>query len=218
MDIGLLRRLPPESACSGYAGRWTAACRESKIETAERVQRAADIFEAYGAEIRVMISLSIKEQSAADDMFQNLFLSIVRAPIPPDTSRVVSYLYRIIANDVIDENRRIGNHAEFVRGYRECGSYKTTHEEPESDVIESEETCAMLRSLRKRLPDHEAEAIIQRYVYGSRIGDAARKMEVDSKTFSQYLHRGKVKIRRLHHKKQLKQEDKNEYLQQSGKL
>ncbi len=197
-----------------FAGR-------EKIETAERVRRATDIFKTYAEEIRVMISLNVKEESAADDIFQDLFLSIVRTPVPRDIDRVPAYLYRIVTNDVIDETRRMSNYAEFVRDYRECGDRETTQEAPESDAIELEETHAMLRSLRQRLPNHEAEAVIQRYFYDNTAGDAARKMEVDSKSFSQYLYRGKVKILRLQRKereKREKQGDKNEYLQQSGKV
>jgi RNA polymerase sigma factor (sigma-70 family) len=198
-----------------FAGR-------DKIETAERVRRAADIFKTYDEEIRAMISLNVKEESAADDVFQDLFLSIVRTPVPQDIDRVPAYLYRIVANDMIDETRRLSNYAQFVRDYRECGNREATQEAPESDAIELEETHAMLRSLRNRLPYHEAEAIIQRYFYDKKAGDAARKMEIDSKSFSQYLHRGKVKILRSQRKEREKREkqgdNKNEYLQQSGKV
>ncbi len=196
-----------EGASVRCAGRWTAACRESKIETAERVRQAADVFEVYGDEIRAMISLNVKEQSTVDDMFQNLFLSVVRSPIPPGTDRVVSYLYRIIANDLIDENRRLSNYAEFVRGYRECGCLSETQQTPESGAIEIEETHAMLQLLRKQLPAHEAEAVVHKYFHGRETTDAAERMQVDNKTFSQYAYRGKRKIRRLHRKMQQKQGD-----------
>lgn len=197
-----------------FAGR-------EEIETAERVRRAADIFNTYAEEIRVMISLNVKEESAADDIFQDLFLSIVRTPVPQDIDRIPAYLYRIVTNDVIDETRRMSNYAEFVRDYRECGDHEAMQEAPERDTIELEETHAMLQSLRQRLPNHEAEAIIQRYFYDKKAGEAARKMDVDSKSFSQYLYRGKMKILRLQRKereKREKQGDKNEYLQQSGKV
>jgi RNA polymerase sigma factor (sigma-70 family) len=198
-----------------FAGR-------DKIETAERVRRATDIFKTYDEEIRAMISLNVKEESVADDIFQNLFLSIVRTPVPQDTDRVPAYLYRIVTNDVIDETRRLSNYAEFVRDYRECGKHEATQETPESDAIEIEETHAMLRSLRNRLPYHEAEAVIQRYFYDNKAGDAAKKMEVDSKSFSQYLYRGKMKIlrsqRREREKREKQGDSKNEYLQQSGKV
>lgn len=166
-----------------------------------------------------MISLNVKEESTADDIYQNLFLSIVQTPIPRNIGRVPAYLYRIVTNDVIDENRKLNNYTEFVKDYRECGDLKAEQEAPESDVMELEETRAMLLSLRKHLPRHEAEAVIQRYVYNNKAGVAAENMEVESKTFSQYLYRGKSKMRRLQRAKREKQGDRrNEYLQQSGRV
>jgi RNA polymerase sigma factor (sigma-70 family) len=189
-----------------------------EIDTAERVKQAGVVFETYGDEIRAMISLSVKEQSEADDMFQDLFLSIVQTPIPPDTDRVPAYLYRVITNDVIDETRRLCNYAEFVREYREQGNHRMAHEAPENGVIELEETHEMLESLRKRLPSHEAEAVIRSCVYGNKAGYAAKKMDLDRKTFSQYLYRGKTRIRRLLGKNREKQGDMNEYSQQPVEL
>ena len=77
-----------------------------------------------------MISLNVREQSAADDIFQDLFLSIVRTPVPQDIDRIPAYLYRIVANDVIDETRRLSNYAEFVRDYRESGKHEAMQEAP----------------------------------------------------------------------------------------
>jgi RNA polymerase sigma factor (sigma-70 family) len=182
------------------------------------VKRAADIFETHGDEIRAMISLNVKEESAADDAFQNLFLTIVNTPVPEDVERVSSYLFRVVANDVIDESRRSSNYAEFVREYRGRAGHRAEHESPERDAISAEETSRMLRSLRKRLPSHEAEALIQKYYHDKEPKDAAKIMDVDSKSFSQYLYRGTTRMRRLHSEKLKELGDRNEHLQRSDKL
>ena len=161
-----------------------------------------------------MISLNIKEQSAADDTFQDLFLSIVKTPVPPDTSRITSYIYKILTNDIIDETRKSEVYNQCIRGYRECGDYTTMQEDPEAEVIEIEETHRMFRSLRKNLPIHQAEAVIQNCILGNNTEDAARKMDLNPMTFSQYLYRGKRKVRRLIGQKREKQGDRNEYMQQ----
>jgi len=75
---------------------------EIEIELEERVKQAEDIFETYGDEIRAMISLNVKEQSMADDVFQDLFLSVVHKPIPPGIDRIEAYLCRIITKDQED--------------------------------------------------------------------------------------------------------------------
>jgi RNA polymerase sigma factor (sigma-70 family) len=161
-----------------------------------------------------MISLKIKEQSAADDTFQNLFLSIVKTPVPADTSRITSYIYKILMNDIIDETRKSDVYRQFVHGYREFCDYKTMQEDPETEAIELEETQRMFQSIRRNLPAHQAEAVIQTCVLGNNTGDAARKMALKPRTFAKYLYKGKRKLRRLFGKKREKQGDGNELVQE----
>ena len=170
---------------------------ENKTETNERVRRAENIFEAYGDEIRAMISLNVKEQSRADDVFQNLFLSVVYRPIPPHIDRIGPYLYRIITNDVIDEARRKDGYHSFVRGYGRHNSHRMSQEPADNDVIEVEDVHRMLQLIKRQLPSSQAEALFCKHVQGNDIDDGAKEMNVDSRTFSQYLSRGKRRIRQL---------------------
>ncbi len=170
---------------------------ENEIETEERVRQAEDIFETYGDEIRAMISLNVKEQSMADDVFQDLFLSVVHKPIPPHIDRIGAYLYRIITNDVIDETRKTNGYHDFVRGYGRHNKHQKTQEAPDDDVIEVEDVRKMLQLIERQLPSREAEAVIRRHVYGDNIRDGAKEMNVDSRSFSRYLSRGKRRIRQL---------------------
>jgi RNA polymerase sigma factor (sigma-70 family) len=170
---------------------------ENKIETEKRVRRAEDIFETYGDEIRAMISLNVKEQSMADDVFQNLFLSVVHKPIPPHIDRIEAYLYRTITNDVIDETRKTSGYHDVVRGYARHNKHQKTQEPPEDDVIEVEDVRKMLQLIERQLPSREAEAVIRRHVYGNNVSDGAKEMNVDSRSFSRYVSRGKRRIRQL---------------------
>jgi RNA polymerase sigma factor (sigma-70 family) len=170
---------------------------EIEIATKERVKQAEDIFETYGDEIRAMISLNVKEQSMADDIFQNLFLSVVHKPIPPHIDRIGAYLYRIIMNDVIDETRKANGYHHFVRGYGHRNNRQTLQEPPDDDVMEVEDVHKMLQLLKRHLPSREAEAAICKHVYGNNVSDGAREMNVDNRTFSRYLSRGKKRIRQL---------------------
>jgi len=170
---------------------------EIEIELEERVKQAEDIFETYGDEIRAMISLNVKEQPMADDIFQNLFLSVVHKPIPPHVDRIEAYLYRIITNDIIDETRKTNGYRHFARRYSRHNNHQTTQEAPDDDVIQVEDARKMLQSIARQLPSREAEAIIRRHVYGNSIGDGAKEMNVDSRTFSRYISRGKRRIRQF---------------------
>ncbi len=170
---------------------------KNEIEKEERVKQAEDIFETYGDEIRAMISLNVKERSTADDVFQNLFLSVVHKPIPSDIGRIEAYLYRIITNDVIDETRKTNGYYDFVRGYGRHNDHETSQEQPpDNEAIEVEDARKMLQAIERQLPAREAEAVLRKYVHGNNISDGAKEMNIDSRTFSQYLSRGR---RRMHH-------------------
>jgi RNA polymerase sigma factor (sigma-70 family) len=170
---------------------------EIEIETEARVKRAEDIFKTYGHEIRAMISLNVTEQAMADDIFQNLFLAVVLKPIPPHIDRIEAYLYRLITHDIIDETRKADGYYQFVRGYGRHNYRQTIQEPPDDAAIEIESTCRMLQLIERQLTCKEAEAMIHRHVYGSNVSDGAREMNVNSRTFSRYLSRGKRRIRQL---------------------
>ncbi len=165
------------------------------IDTEQRVRQAANVFATYGKDIRAMISLNVREESVADDIFQDLFLSIVSRPVPTDIQRIESYLYRVITNDVIDAARRTKIYQDHVRGYGERIDRQKTQEEPEKDVIQVEETKKMLRSIRRQLPTREAEAVAGTCVRDYNAGNGAREMNVAKRTFSRYLCTGLKRIR-----------------------
>ena len=95
-----------------------------------RVERAGEIFDHYGHEIRAMIDFSIKDKARGDDIFQDLFVSVVKNPIPSGIENVRGYLYRAIANDIIDRLRRTMNHQEAVQMYAERRKHRGTYGMP----------------------------------------------------------------------------------------
>ena len=173
---------------------------EIEIETEARVKRAEGIFKTYGKEIRAMISLNVAEQSMADDIFQNLFLSVVQKPIPLHIDRIEAYLYRLITNDIIDETRKTDGYYHFVRRYGQHNYHQTRQEPPDDGLMEIESACRMLQFIERHLPCKEAKAMICRYVHGNNVSDGAREMNMNSRTFSRYISRGKRRIRQLFEK------------------
>ncbi|TKJ35502.1 MAG: hypothetical protein CEE38_15130 [Planctomycetes bacterium B3_Pla] len=179
------------------------------IDTEQRVRQAANVFATYGEEIRAMISLNVREESVADDIFQDLFLSVVSRPVPADVQRVESYLYRVIANDVIDAARRTKIYRDHIRGYGERIDRQKTQEGPEKDAIQLEETKKMLQSIRRQLPGREAEAVADTCVRDYDAGNGAREMNVAKRTFSRYLCTG---LKRIRQSIQKNQGDQNDFL------
>jgi len=167
------------------------------MNTEKRVRQAANVFATYGEEIHAMIALQAKDESVADDIFRDLFLSIVSKPVPADIQRVEAYLYRVITNDVIDAARRTKIYRDHIRGYGERIDRRKTQDRSEKAAIQLEETKRLLQSIKRQLPTREAEAVADTCVRDYDAGNGAREMNVDRRTFSRYLCTGLKRIRQF---------------------
>ncbi len=73
------------------------------------VQRATAIFFEHDDFIRAVIRYKIKDESRAEDLLHNFFLSLVSRPIPAEVQDIRGYIYRAITNDVTDHVRSSKN-------------------------------------------------------------------------------------------------------------
>jgi hypothetical protein len=74
----------------------------NRTDIHKRVGLAAEVFGKYGDEILETICFNVDDQSMANDIFQDFFISLVRKPIPQNIKDVRGYLYKVVINDVID--------------------------------------------------------------------------------------------------------------------
>ena len=151
------------------------------------VDAAAEVFAKHGDFIHTAIRYLVNNETQADDLFQDFFLSLVSKPLPPNLRNIKGYLYRSIKNDFFAAIRRTKNRQDRVQEHVERRKYRIIQEDPENIVIRAEEAEKMLQKIDLRLCKHEAEVIVQRYVYSRGIADMAEKMHVDKRTVSQYL-------------------------------
>lgn len=170
---------------------------DSKTDVHQRVGLAAEVFSKYSNDIRAMIGYNIKDPSRADDVFQNLFISLVCNPVPPHVTDVKGYLYRVIANDVYDVFRRTRIHQESVEKYVENRKYDVVQEDPQDNVIEAEEAQQMFQLIEDRLPKRQAVAIAHHYEDGLSANDMAEKMHLDKTSVYSYLSAARKKMRGL---------------------
>jgi RNA polymerase sigma-70 factor (ECF subfamily) len=163
----------------------------------QRVGLAAEVFDRYGDEIRAIIHFNVKDKSTTDDIFQEFFVSIVRRPIPTDINDIRAYLYRVVTNDVIDTSRHTKNCQGHIERYVERRQYRVVQEDPQDIVIQAEEAERMFRLIESRLPEREAEVVVQRLGNGLSTTDTAERMQLDKKSVSRYLSMAMKKMRRL---------------------
>jgi RNA polymerase sigma factor (sigma-70 family) len=170
---------------------------DSGTDIHRQVGLAAEVFSRYSDEIRAMIGFNVKDPSRADDIFQNLFISLVHDPIPLHVTDVKAYLYRIITNDVYDTFRRRKIHQESVEKYAEIHKHDAAHEDPQDSLIEAEETQQMLGVIERKLPKHQAMVVTQHLGNGSSVNNTAEKMHLSKRSVYKYLSAAKKKMREL---------------------
>lgn len=164
----------------------------------QRVKLAAEIFDKYGDRIRKIISMLVTDEHLAEDLYQDFFLSLVCAPVPPHVRGArdtVAYLSRTLRNDIIDNSRLTSirnNHIEKYAEHRKCivACLDTL-----DAIINADEVRRMFRLLERRLPRREVEAVILRHSHGLSTDETARKMNIDADSVYRYSCVGLKKIR-----------------------
>jgi DNA-directed RNA polymerase specialized sigma24 family protein len=150
-------------------------------EVHKRVGLAADVFGKYGDEILAVIRFNIDDQSKANDIFQDFFVSLVRKPIPPHIEDVRGYLYKAVTHDVIDVSRRTRNRRDSAQKYAHTRKHCIVQEDPRDVAIQAEET----------------QKILQRRGHGLSTTDTAERMRLTKRTVSRYLSVAIKKIRQF---------------------
>jgi len=166
-------------------------------EVQNNIRLATRIFDEYGDAIREMIRFLVNNESIVDDIFQDLFVSLVHKPIPPGIENIRGYLYRAVKNDVLDEAIRTKNYRIRNQKYAELHTEQVRYRNPEDVVILSEEIQKLFNIVERRLMPHEREAVIQLYRFDRDNNEAAEAMCINRRSFSRYLCTGLKKICRF---------------------
>lgn len=164
---------------------------------ARNLSAATKIFTEYWDFIRAVIRYKVGNETQADDLCQDFFLSLVSNPVPPRVQNIKSYLYRAITNDIVDAARRVERYQTQIHRYAERLKYSTIEYSSENTLIETEEMNKMFELIEKRLPRSEAQAVALRYRNNHDIEEVAEKMRVNKRSVSRYISIGIGKIRQF---------------------
>lgn len=168
--------------------------RDLEASNRERIRLASRVFERHGVLIRSIITHNVEDQATADDIYQDVFLSIVRKPVP-SKGNIEAYLYKLVTNDIIDGARRTKNYRDRICRYSRHGNHKTMHRSHEMPAIQFEEAQKVFDMMGEQLENYEARAVVRHCFHGENITEGARSMGVKKRTFSHYLCLGLAKIR-----------------------
>jgi len=166
------------------------------MDSQQRVDLATQIFTEHEPVIRTLIRQYVTGPEDEDEVYQNLYLSLVLRPPPQPLLNVPAYLNTVIRNDVIDAvRRRRSQHALVAQYALNQAQGETDAAGPEQRVTQAEEVQRITDLVGRLLPDHEARAVIERYVYGHSTTDVAQHMRVKERTVARYACVGLQRIR-----------------------
>jgi len=157
----------------------------------------ADIFERYGAKIYNLIARQVNDYSEIDDIYQQLFLSLIQGQGLSHDHNILGYLFKATTNHVIDAARLKKKYRQQTYRYAEYQRYRTVQESPQRITIQAEERQKRIKLIEKYLPRHEAKAITDYYIHDHNFPNLAKKMNIKKRTLSRYLCIGLKKVRQL---------------------
>ncbi|OHB59958.1 MAG: hypothetical protein A2167_06545 [Planctomycetes bacterium RBG_13_46_10] len=163
----------------------------------DNIELASQIFNEYGDFIRATVLARVDNRDQADDIYQDLFLSLVSKPIPENVNSIKSYLYRTINNDIADSVRRVQRYKTHIQKYNlkiMCSINKTPFK---NALVEDEQISKMFNLINEQLPKSSVQAITLRYRDGQDTTEVAKQMGVKSKSVSRYISIGIKKIRQI---------------------
>jgi RNA polymerase sigma factor (sigma-70 family) len=170
---------------------------EQGCDVSGDVQRATAVFSEHGDFIRAIIRHKIKDESTAEDIFHDFFLSLVSRPMPADVRDIKSYIYRAIINDVTDHIRRLGRYQTLTHKCTDYSKMTVNNRLPEDALIEKEQIEIMIELIKKRVTRNEYKAIASRYHDNLSIKEAAGKMNIDGRSVVRYISTGLRKVKRF---------------------
>jgi len=161
------------------------------------VQRATAIFFEHCDFIRAVIRHKIKDESMAEDLFHDFFLSLVSRPVPAEVRDIKGYIYMAIINDVTDHIRHLGRYQAMTHRCADYNKLTVNNRLPEDALMEKERADRMIELIRKRVTKNEFKAITSRYHDGLSIKEAADRMSINNRSVSRYISTGIRKVKQF---------------------
>ena len=163
----------------------------------DNVEAAAEIFGKYNHEIRAIIRYNVHDESVAEDVYQEFFLSLVSCPLPAGIGNMKRFLYRAITNDILTMLRRNKRRREHLKSYMQNSRGEMLEHDPAHRVMGEEDRNKALNVIEKHLHPSEYKAIQGRMRYGNDNERAAKNLGIKKRSYIRYLSIGLKKIRKL---------------------
>jgi RNA polymerase sigma factor (sigma-70 family) len=151
----------------------------------ENVEVASRIFHDHGTTIRSMVKRYVHGEQDADDICQDIFLSIAASP-PSHETAILAYLQTVVRNHVRDFHRRATSRQGFAKRYAQLPTTTAIGSSREGKFEQAEQVAKVMALLKDALPEHMAHVVIERYVHGKNVDEIAAKLGIEKRSISRY--------------------------------
>lgn len=147
------------------------------------------LWKNYHAALRRFIQNRISDESAIDDLLQDIFVKVhSRIDTLKDSTRVRSWLYQITRNTIID----------YYRSHKRMDQLPEGLSDSEKDERQAlKELAGCVRPMIERLPEPYHEALILSELQGLSQKDIAEKQGISLPGAKSRVQRGRRKLKEL---------------------
>ena len=161
----------------------------------ENVDAVTGIFIEHGPFIRAVLDKQVRNKTDVEDLHQNLFVSLLRHPVPDDVNNIRAFLYRAIVNDIINFKKQRQRYQSKLFDLLEVLRGQQTQIEPVEKHIELEKLAITFGLIEKLRHQRFIQAVELRYKEDRSSEETARIMGVSKRTVDSYVSIGLRKLR-----------------------
>jgi RNA polymerase sigma factor (sigma-70 family) len=136
------------------------------------------------------------DDNDVDDIYQNIFLSLVVTP-PSNLTSLPAYLRVVVKNQITDAARRAMSYSNCIERYAGLKVRRPADDRPDTRLMRSELTQTLIFLVKASLPARMADVVLERYVYNRDIGEVAERFGLKRRTVSRYCCVASERIRRI---------------------
>ncbi len=162
----------------------------------ENIDKARKIFDEHGNFIQGVLKLNISND-VVDDLFQDLFLDLVRKPIPDHINNVQGYLYRAIVADCCDARLKLKRYKDRLKRSSLARKDLITSSVPVDNSIVTDKTKEILNIVDNQLRPCEATAVKLKFEGDLSNTEIAQEMGIEVNSATKYIHLGLKKVRNI---------------------
>lgn len=147
--------------------------------------------------VRAVIRYFARNACEEEELYQDLFLSLMCDSRLPYVANVKSYLYQAIARDAIDAARWAAAERSRKKKFTKNSGFPVYSHPPDFALIMAEEVDGVLKCANGQLKRREATAVALMYRDDCSVPEIARRMGVKERTVHRYLSAALQTLRRL---------------------